>query len=117
VSGGRSCARVAVSSAIWTPGVDDAITPGQVPITGYAWSGLDAIAKVEVSTDNGNSWNEATITGDGEHSWARFEYMWEAKPGPTGLFTRATDVRGASQPGQCGGINWGISTMPFSACW
>jgi hypothetical protein len=107
-----------VSSAIWTPGVDEAITADQAPITGYAWSGLGASAKVEVSTDNGNSWNEATITGDGEHSWARFEQMSEAKPGTKGLLTRAPDVLGGtSQPGQCRGTNWGMSTRPFSACW
>ncbi len=90
-----------VSSAIWTPSVDAEIKAGQVPITGYAWSGLGGIAKVEVSTDNGNTWNEATITDNGgEHSWARFEYSWDAPPGPTGLLTRATDERGTSQPGQ-----------------
>jgi DMSO/TMAO reductase YedYZ molybdopterin-dependent catalytic subunit len=90
-----------VSSAIWTPTIDDEITAGQVPIAGYAWSGLGGIAKVEVSTDNGNTWNEATITENGgELSWVRFEYSWDAVPGPTGLLTRATDERGTSQPGQ-----------------
>jgi DMSO/TMAO reductase YedYZ molybdopterin-dependent catalytic subunit len=90
-----------VSSAIWTPSVDDEITAGQVPIAGYAWSGLGGIAKVEVSTDNGNTWNEAEITENGgELSWVRFEYTWDAVPGPTGLLTRATDERATSQPGQ-----------------
>lgn len=90
-----------VSSAIWTPGVDETITAGQVPITGYAWSGLGGIAKVEVSTDNGNTWSEAAITDSGgELSWARFAYTWDAAPGPTGLLTRATDERATSQPGQ-----------------
>ena len=90
-----------VSSAIWTPGVDDEIKAGQVPITGYAWSGLGGIAKVEVATDNGNTWNEAEITENGgELSWVRFEYTWDAVPGPTGLLTRATDERATSQPGQ-----------------
>jgi len=90
-----------VSSGIWTPGVDDPIKAGQVPIAGYAWSGLGGIAKVEVSTDNGTSWNEAKLDqSGGEHAWARFEYAWDAKPGPTGLLTRATDDRGTSQPAQ-----------------
>jgi DMSO/TMAO reductase YedYZ molybdopterin-dependent catalytic subunit len=90
-----------VSSGIWTPGVDDPIEAGQVPIAGYAWSGLGGIAKVEVSTDNGASWNEAKLDqSGGEHAWARFEYTWDAKAGPTGLLTRATDDRGTSQPAQ-----------------
>jgi DMSO/TMAO reductase YedYZ molybdopterin-dependent catalytic subunit len=90
-----------VSSGIWTPGVDDPIKTGQVPIAGYAWSGLGGIAKVEFSTDNGASWNEAKLDqSGGEHAWTRFEHAWDAKPGPTGLLTRATDDRGTSQPAQ-----------------
>jgi DMSO/TMAO reductase YedYZ molybdopterin-dependent catalytic subunit len=90
-----------VSSGIWTPGVDDPIKTGQVPIAGYAWSGLGGIAKVEVSTDNGASWTEAKLDqSGGEHAWARFEYTWDANPGPTGILTRAADDRGTSQPAQ-----------------
>jgi DMSO/TMAO reductase YedYZ molybdopterin-dependent catalytic subunit len=96
----RPVREMPVSSAIWTPAYDSEVKAGQVPITGYAWSGLGAIAKVEVSTDNGVTWADATIAdSSGEHSWARFEYAWDAKPGPTGLLTRATDDRATSQPG------------------
>jgi len=97
----RPVREMPVSSAIWTPAYDAQVSAGPVTITGYAWSGLGAIAKVEVSTDNGKTWNEGTITDSkGEHSWARFEYQWDATPGPTGLVTRATDDRGTTQPGQ-----------------
>ncbi|MCC6675085.1 MAG: sulfite oxidase [Thermomicrobiales bacterium] len=97
----RPVREMPVSSAIWTPAFDAPVKAGNVPITGFAWSGLGGLAKVEVSTDNGVTWNEAKITdAKGEHSWARFEYQWDAKPGPTGLLTRATDDRGTAQPGQ-----------------
>jgi len=97
----RPVREMPVSSAIWTPAYDAQVKAGPVTITGFAWSGLGAIAKVEVSTDNGVTWNDGTITDSkGEHSWARFEYQWDAKPGPTGLVTRATDDRGTTQPGQ-----------------
>jgi hypothetical protein len=90
-----------VSSAIWTPAVDAPLKAGPVPIAGYAWSGLGGIAKVEVSTDNGATWNEAKISRNGgELSWARFEFSWDAKPGPTGLLSRAADDRGTTQPAQ-----------------
>jgi len=90
-----------VSSAIWTPAVGAELKAGQVQITGYAWSGLGGIANVEVSTDNGITWNEATITDNGgELAWVRFAYTWEAAPGPAGLLTRATDDRGTTQPGE-----------------
>jgi hypothetical protein len=80
---------------------------------GYAWSGLGGIAKVEVSTDNGNTWNEATITENGgELSWVRFEYSWDAVLGPTGLVTLATDERGTSQPGQ---VPWNQLGYQFNA--
>ena len=97
----RPVREMPVSSAIWTPSGDTQIKAGPVPITGYAWSGLGAISKVEVSTDNGVNWNEAEITNNGgEHSWARFAYTWDATPGPTGLLSRATDDRGTTQPAQ-----------------
>ncbi|MGE0856897.1 MAG: sulfite oxidase [Hyphomicrobiaceae bacterium] len=90
-----------VSSAIWTPADGAQLQAGEVTITGYAWSGLGAISKVEVSTDNGNNWSEATITrSEGEHSWAMFESSWTAIAGPTGLLSRATDDRGTTQPGE-----------------
>jgi DMSO/TMAO reductase YedYZ molybdopterin-dependent catalytic subunit len=95
----RPVREMPVSSAIWTPAPGAQLTAGSVPIAGYAWSGLGGIAKVEVSTDNGLNWKDATIAQNGgEISWARFEYTWDATPGPTGLLARATDDRGTSQP-------------------
>ncbi|HEY7030254.1 MAG TPA: sulfite oxidase [Thermomicrobiales bacterium] len=97
----RPVREMPVSSAIWMPAPGVQVQAGSVPIAGYAWSGLGGIAKVEISTDNGLNWTEASITQNGgEHSWARFEYTWDAKPGPTGLLTRATDDRGTTQPDQ-----------------
>ncbi len=97
----RPVRQMPVSSAIWTPAIGATLKAGQVPVTGYAWSGLGGIAKVEVSTDNGLSWNEATITDDGgELAWSRFEYSWDAAPGSVGLVSRATDDRGTTQPGE-----------------
>jgi DMSO/TMAO reductase YedYZ molybdopterin-dependent catalytic subunit len=97
----RPVREMPVSSAIWSPGYDAQVKAGPVTIVGYAWSGLGAITNVAVSTDNGLNWNDAKIAqSSGEHSWARFEYAWDAKPGPTGLLSRATDDRGTSQPFQ-----------------
>jgi DMSO/TMAO reductase YedYZ molybdopterin-dependent catalytic subunit len=90
-----------VSSAIWTPADGAEVPAGQVTITGYAWSGLGGIANVEVSTDNGLTWNDATITDRaGELAWVRFTSPWGATPGRVHLLTRATDDRGTTQPGE-----------------
>lgn len=95
----RAVQAMPVSSAIWAPAPGAALKAGMVEITGYAWSGLGAITRVEVSTDDGATWHDAQIIERrGEHSWAQFQYTWEAKPGPTVLQTRATDDRGTSQP-------------------
>lgn len=97
----RPVRQMPASSGIWTPAVGATLPAGQVPIAGYAWSGLGGIARVEVSTDNGLSWNDATLTDDGsELAWSRFEYAWDAKPGPTALLSRAIDDRGTTQPGE-----------------
>jgi DMSO/TMAO reductase YedYZ molybdopterin-dependent catalytic subunit len=97
----RPVRQMPVSSAIWSPADGAEVPAGSVTISGYAWSGLGGIVTVEVSTDNGITWNEATITDSGGIlSWARFESVWDAVPGAIGLLSRATDDRGTMQPGK-----------------
>ena len=68
-------------------------------LSGFAWSGYAAIDRVEVSTDDGATWNEAEIVEEaGPTSWVRFVYEWDAAPGETTLASRATDQRGLTQP-------------------
>lgn len=75
------------------------IQSGKQVISGFAWSGFGGITKVEVSTDSGSDWEEATITDEaGPYSWVRFEYEWDAIPGEHVLSSRATDDRGLQQP-------------------
>ena len=82
-----------VKSVITAPAPDSAVTAG------YAWSGHGGITKVEVSTDGGTNWSEATIAQEaGRLSWVRFELTWDAAPGEARLRSRATDERGLQQP-------------------
>ena len=72
---------------------------GQHRIHGYAHSPRGAIARVEWSDDSGHSWQKASLTGQqGEYSWARFEFLWDASPGEHAVMTRATDEAGNAQP-------------------
>ncbi len=66
------------------------------PISGVAWAGEADIVKVEVSLDNGQTWNQAKLGPEkASFAWRRFRY--DAKPtGP--VLARATDSQGRVQP-------------------
>jgi sulfane dehydrogenase subunit SoxC len=86
-------------SVIAAPAPDDSVPAGTTVISGFAWSGYAAIATVEVSTDDGETWAEAEIVEEaGPTSWVRFEYEWDAQPGDAVLASRTTDQRGLTQP-------------------
>ena len=78
----RPVREMPVKSVIVSSRPDETISHGEQTMYGYAWSGYGAIKKVEVSTDGGNHWQEATITHDGgRRSWVRFEHRWAASAG------------------------------------
>ena len=68
-------------------------------ITGLAWSGRGKIARVEVSTDGGKSWNLASLQEPVlalSQTRFRFPWIWDGKPAV--IQSRATDETGYSQP-------------------
>jgi DMSO/TMAO reductase YedYZ molybdopterin-dependent catalytic subunit len=69
-------------------------------VHGAAWTGESEVSKVEVSTDGGKSWMEATLLGKKvPFAWRLWEYSWKpAKAGKYTLMARATDKRGHVQP-------------------
>jgi len=76
-------------------------TVGAVSVLrGRAWAGEASIRLVEVSTDGGRTWDEASLTGPNESSaWVEWEHSWVPdRPGEHVLVTRATDSRGRTQP-------------------
>ena len=81
---------------------ENAETPpaGIIPIRGAAYAGETGIQAVDVSVDNGRTWQSARLIGPNEaYAWRHWEYLWEA--GQTGEFTimaRATDTTGRQQP-------------------
>lgn len=82
--------------------VDGQILPAEKPmeIKGVAWDGGNGIAKVEVSTDGGSSWHQASLKEDyGRFSWRQWHQAFESKhPGEYRIMARATSHSGASQP-------------------
>lgn len=68
-------------------------------IAGVAWAGERGISKVEVSTDGGQTWEEAMLKDAiNERMWRFWAYRWT--PGGAGdvdIVCRATDGDGAAQ--------------------
>jgi len=72
-----------------------------VYVHGAAWTCDAEIAKVELSTDGGASWNEASLIDKQiPNVWRRWKYQWQApsQPGQKILIARATDSQGRTQP-------------------
>ncbi|WP_369215057.1 sulfite oxidase [Streptomyces flavofungini] len=69
-------------------------------LTGRAWSGAGAIARVDVSTDDGATWHRARLHDTPRpDTWTRWSHPWRpGTPGPVTLLSRATDTRGRTQP-------------------
>lgn len=68
-------------------------------VTGVAFAGSRGIRSVEVSLDDGESWQPCTLAeGGGAHEWATFRYDWNSPvPGTYTLRVRATDGSGELQ--------------------
>jgi sulfite oxidase len=69
-------------------------------LRGVAWAGEERIAKVEVSTDSGLTWNLAQLSGkDLPFTWRLWSAVWRpAEPGYYTVLSRATDTQGRTQP-------------------
>ena len=89
-----------VKSIIVEPAKDEKLAVGTVAIRGAAYAGEAGIQKVEVSVDNGKTWQGAKLIGLKEpHAWRHWEYLWEAKQkGEHTIMARATDTGGRRQP-------------------
>lgn len=86
-------------SIITSPAHPETITRGWWPVTGLAWSGRGKITRVEVSTDAGRTWHDATVQGPAlRKAHTRFTHMWEWDGRESILLSRATDETGYVQP-------------------
>jgi len=86
-------------SIITSPAYPEQIQPGWVEIRGIAWSGRGRIARVEISTDRGQSWQSANLQGPVlPKAHVRFRHMWRWDGGETEIVSRAVDESGYEQP-------------------
>ena len=91
---------LAVKSLITKPLDAAVVAPGKLDVAGFAWAGDNSIARVDVSVDNGATWQAARLTGENAHyTWRRFETQIDAPRAESYLImSRATDSTGRTQP-------------------
>ena len=90
-----------VSSMIQQPLSHSILDTGKHVIEGIAWTGAGIISEVEVSTDEGESWDKANLFHDPSqlYSWIFWNYVWEVSDkGEYTIMSRATDSFGRIQP-------------------
>jgi DMSO/TMAO reductase YedYZ molybdopterin-dependent catalytic subunit len=104
--------RMPVKSLIAAPAEGETVRSGPVTIQGVAWAGEATVAKVEVSCDDGHTWDMARLLGEDQpYAWRQWQFVWNARqPGPTAILCRATDAQGEQQPATSpwnpGGFLW-----------
>jgi sulfite oxidase len=91
-----------------------------VQLSGLAWAGDAEVTKVEVSSDDGQSWQPAALGHEqAKYAWRRWKFEWHpADKGAHIIKLRASDSLGRVQPDQPGwnpsGYLWnGIERMKF----
>ena len=91
---------LAVKSVIASHANGAKLKPGAVTVHGAAWAGEADIVKVEISSDNGTTWNAAQLgTQQAKYAWRLWSYAWKPKQrGEYTLMSRATDSLGRTQP-------------------
>jgi DMSO/TMAO reductase YedYZ molybdopterin-dependent catalytic subunit len=89
---------IVTQSRIDTVSDDATVTAGTVPVGGVAWAPHRGIDRVEVSTDDGETWNDARLAAQLDADvWRQYVYDWQAEPGEYTLKVRATDGEGETQ--------------------
>ncbi len=101
------------------PGIPDFLTrtrlveAGRVALRGRAWAGREQVTRVEVSTDGGETWSDATLEAPvGEFAWRGWTHDWDARRGSYELSVRASCATGARQPDEM----WNLQGMGNNAC-
>jgi DMSO/TMAO reductase YedYZ molybdopterin-dependent catalytic subunit len=91
-----------VKSIIATPEEGSRVPRGEQKVRGVAFSGQAPIAKVEVSLDDGKTWQTAKLEGEpGPGRWVVFELRFtRPEAGRVRAIARATDTKGSAQPAQ-----------------
>ncbi|UCH24962.1 MAG: sulfite oxidase [Trueperaceae bacterium] len=101
--------RQRVKSVIFEPLNGAELAAGTVTVRGVAWGGDAPITMVQVSADNGASWQAANLQTPGSTwAWHHFSAELEVASGEQRIWVRAIDELGNSQPLN-GTVRWNPS--------
>lgn len=93
-----------VKAQIARPALYEVVTANtSYRVHGAAWAGELDVTQVEISTDDGRTWNQATLLGNPTRfSWRLWEYRWltPERAGRYNLMARASDSGKRVQPMQ-----------------
>lgn len=80
------------------PAAHAKVAAGPIPIRGWSW-GAREIAFVDISIDEGRTWNRVAVGRRVQNAWQPFEFSWyQGTPGKYSVRVRATDREGNTQP-------------------
>lgn len=84
----------------WVTAPLESARSGRNMIYGVAFGGTVALEKVDVSVDGGKAWKQARFLGPdlGPYAWRPFVLATDMPAGEHRIVSRATDVRGNTQP-------------------
>jgi len=91
---------VALNSDVLSPRDGQTVTAGPTEVRGYAFAGGDRyVSRVDVSTDGGASWTQASLLEDlGRWAWRHWSITLDLPAGEHELLVRAWDSSAATQP-------------------
>ncbi len=93
---------LAVKAQIARPALSEVIPGGShYRVHGAAWSAGTEIARVEITTDGGTTWEDAKLSeGQGPYAWRLWDYVWQVPKtsGSCTLMARASDAQDSVQP-------------------
>ena len=105
-----------MNSVICNPAENGPVAEGPLTVRGYALppgQRGSAIEKVEVSVDNGQSWQAATLTtASHPNCWQLWQATVSVSKSTESILVRATDQRGQSQPEK---TPWNLKGYMFNA--
>ncbi len=108
---------VTTVAKLWDEGVTH-LEDGRVELAGHAYAGLRGVGAVEVSTDGGENWTEATLSEPlpGDDVWRQWQHVYEPD-GTHEVVVRAVDREGRvqteaeSSPAPSGATGWVSRTI------